>query len=304
MPTPFFETTVPQPELDPIYAFIRDDPYQEETRRYLDGLWTEYVPYADRNFLDRFQRRGQFHARTWEMRLTVVLKWLGLPVRPRSGAAGPDIRIEGQPPVWIEAVTPSSTAELRKFYEAAKRAPVPVPSESILLRYTQALQSKWDRYNDYLREGVVAPSEGYIIAISGSALPLPSAPGQYGEPPSIAHALYGIGPYRWQIEIGTGRVLEAGWSHRPATQKATGAPVESDLFLGDKRAGVSAVLYSPNDVQNRPQVYGRVEGWDLLIFHNEFAAIPLSPGLIKRGQEWGTKDGELRILHDYRNWTP
>jgi hypothetical protein len=74
--------------------------------------------------------------------------------------------------------------------------------------------------------------------------------------------------------------------------------------LGDKRAGISAVLYSPNDVQNRPEVCGRIEGWDLLIFHNEFASVPLAPGLIKRGQEWGTKDGELRILHDYRNWSP
>jgi hypothetical protein len=85
MPTPLFETTAPQPELDPIYVFIRDDPDQDETRGYLEGLWTEYVPYADRNFLDQFQRRGQFHARTWEMRLTVVLKRLGLPFCPRPG---------------------------------------------------------------------------------------------------------------------------------------------------------------------------------------------------------------------------
>ena len=133
---------------------------------------------------------------------------------------------------------------------------------------------------------------------------MPSTPGQYGELPSVAHALYGIGPYRWQIEIGTGRALDAGWSRRAATLKPSGAPVESDLFLSNKRAGISAVLYSPNDVQNRPQVYGRDDGWDLILFHNWFAAVPLAPGLIKRGQEWGSKDGELKVLCDYRNWSP
>jgi hypothetical protein len=84
----------------------------------------------------------------------------------------------------------------------------------------------------------------------------------------------------------------------------TGASVESDLFLSDKRAGISAVLYSPNDIQNRPQVHGHVEGWDLLLFHNEFASVPLKPGLIKRGQEWATTDGALSVLHDYRGYVP
>ena len=104
--------------------------------------------------------------------------------------------------------------------------------------------------------------------------------------------------------MGTGRVVDAGWSHRPNARKPTGAAVESDLFLSDKRAGISAVLYSPHGIQNRPQVYGRVEGWDFEIFHNEFASGPLKPGLTKRGREWGVKDGELRILHDYRHWSP
>ena len=306
MPTPreLFATTVPPSELDPVYIFIRDDQYDDSHRRYLEDLWTEYEPYADRNFLDQFQRRGHHQARAWEMRLTVVLKRLGLPVCARTGKAGPDIRIEGQPPMWVEATAPSSTEELRMLHDLALRGPVPVPETSILLRYTQALQEKWDKYNDYLAAGIVAPSDSYVIAISGSALPEPSTPGSYGEPPSVAQALYGIGPFTWQIEVGTGRVVDAGWSHRPNARKTTGASVESDLFLSDKRAGISAVLYSPHGTQNRPQVYERVEGWDFEIFHNEFASAPLKPGLTNRGREWGGKYVEMRILHDYRQWSP
>jgi type I restriction enzyme S subunit len=304
-PSELFATTLPIVELDRAYVFIRDDKYDGSHRRYLEELWAEFEPHADRNFLTEFPRRGQFHARVWEMRLTVVLKRLGLPLGARRAGGGPDFRIDSEPPVWIEAVAPSGTAEQWAMHELAMRTPVAVHEPEILLRYTQAIQEKWNKYKGYLDRGIVAPSDCYVIAVTGSALPQASAPGQYGEPPTVASALYGIGPYRWQIEIGTGRVLDAGYSHRPMTAKAaTGAKVESDLFLSDKRAGISAVIYSPNDVQNRPTVYGREDGWDLIIFHNEFAAVPLSPGLLKRGQEWGTKDGKLWILEDYRNWSP
>jgi hypothetical protein len=138
--------------------------------------------------------------------------------------------------------TPSPTEELQRYYETSKRSVARVPEEAILLRYTQALQAKWEKYEKYVGDELIAASDCYVVAISGAALPFPSTPGKYGEPPSVAHALYGIGPYRWEIEIGTGRMLEAGWSHRPAAHKPTGATVESDLFLGGKRAGISAVL--------------------------------------------------------------
>jgi len=304
-PSELFATSLPASELDPTYVFVRDDEYDGSHRRYLEELWAEFEPHADRNFLNEIPRRGHFHARVWEMRLTVVLKRLGLPVCARRAGGGPDIRIEIEPPVWIEAVVPLGTAEQWAMHVLAMRTPVPVREPEILLRYTQSIQEKWNKYKAYLDSGMVAPSDCYVIAVSGSALPEASAPGQYGEPPIIASALYGVGPYRWQIEVGTGRLVEAGYSHRPMTAKvATGAEVESDLFLSDKRAGISAVIYSPNDVQNRPTMYGREDGWDLIIFHNEFAAVPLSPGLLRRGQEWGTKDGKLWILEDYRNWSP
>jgi type I restriction enzyme S subunit len=304
-PSELFAATLPTAELDRTYVFIRDDEFDGSHRRYLEDLWAEFEPHADRNFLIEFPRRGQFHARVWEMRLTVVLKRFGLPVCARRVGGGPDIRIDTNPVVWIEAVAPLGTVEQWALHELAMRRPVPVLEPEILLRYTQAIREKWNKYNGYLNRGIVSPSDCYVIAVSGSALPAASAPGRYGEPPTVASALYGIGPYRWQIEMGTGCVVESGYSHRPMTVKtATGAEIESDLFLSDKRRGISAVIYSPNDVQNRPTFFGREDGWDLIIFHNEFAAVPLAPGLIKRGQEWGTKDGRLWILADYRNWSP
>jgi len=299
-----FAATVPAAELDPVYRFVRDDAYAGDHRRYLEALWVEFEPFADRNFLDQFQRKGHHFARAWEMRLTVVLKRLGLPVTRRPAVGGPDILVEGASRLWIEAVTPSPTAELQRSYEASRRSWVTVPRTSILLRYAQVLKDKWDKYTEYLAKGIVADKDLYIIAVSGSALPAPDLPGKYGEPPAVAHVLYAIGSHTWKIEVRTGRVVEVGRSPSPRLSKPSGAEVEADLFLSAKHAGISAVLYAPNGTQNRPEVFGREDGWDFEILHNEFAAVPAKSGLLGRGREWGVKDGRLQILEDCRNWSP
>jgi hypothetical protein len=294
----------PASELDPAYVHIRDDSDCKEDRQYLEGLWAEFLPYADHNFLDQFRRRGKFHSRVWEMRLTVVLKRLGLNVQPREarrGAGGPDIWIAASPNIWIEAVAPMPNESLEQSYRLSLRQPTPTPEDEIILRYTQAFNEKWKQYGKYIspEKRIVKPEDSFVVAISGAQLPRPSAPGRYGELPLIAKALYGIGDPYWEIEVATGRQLGAGFSHSPTRQKTKEAAVEADLFLSDKRAGISAVLYSPQHVKNRPEASGNIEGSDFRIFHNEFASVPLPRGLIKRGQEWATGDGMLRMLCNY-----
>ncbi len=295
-PQPLFETTVPTSELDPVYVHIRDHVHCDEYRQYLGGLWAEYVPYADRNFLDQLQRRGQFHSRVWEMRLTIVLKRLGLAVAVRGSEAGPDIKIEGTPTTWIEAVAPATTDELERSRELALHGLTPAPEKQVVLRYTQALAEKWGKYLGYTNAGVVKPSDAFVIAVNAANLHTPSL----GSGPLwIAKALYGIGDLTWSTEVGTGRHLGSGWSHAPMRYKPKGAAVEADLFLSDKRAGISAVLYAADHLKNWPEVRGKIEGSDFRIFHNEFASVPLPRGLIKRGQEWATGDGMLRMLCDH-----
>ncbi|HJX66681.1 MAG TPA: NAD(P)-dependent alcohol dehydrogenase [Polyangia bacterium] len=172
-PQPLFETTVPTSELDPVYVHIRDHVHCDDYRQYLEGLWAEYVPYADRNFLDQVQRRGQFHSRVWEMRLTVVLKRLGLAVAVRGSEAGPDIKIEGTPTTWIEAVAPSTTDELERSRELALQGPTPAPEKQVVLRYTQALAEKWGKYLGYTKAGVVKPSDAFVIAVNAANLHTP-----------------------------------------------------------------------------------------------------------------------------------
>jgi len=240
-PQPLFETTVPTSELDPVYVHIRDHVHCDEYRQYLEGLWAEYLPYADRNFLDQLQRRGQFHSRVWEMRLTVVLKRLGLALAVRGSDAGPDIKIEGTPTTWIEAVAPATTDELERSRELALQGPTPAPEKQVVLRYTQALAEKWGKYLGYTKAGVVKPSDAFVIAVNAANLHTPSL----GSGPLwIAKALYGIGDLTWSTEVGMGRHLGSGWSHAPMRYKPKGAAVETDLFLSDCRHRPDGVPFS------------------------------------------------------------
>jgi hypothetical protein len=292
---------------------------------YLESLWCEFARFADKNFHDQIQRRGAFNSRVWEMRLAVVLKRLGLPVVERASrgtSAGPDIKIDGETTIWIEAVAPATTSSIGDVYaENLSRdcgtVDVPATTSSIgdvyasdlcgndrappeldvIIRYTGAFKEKWDGYRKYLENGVVKPTDAFVIAISGANLRTPSL----GPPPWMAKALYGVGDFCFRTEVNTGRDLDSGWSHAPTRWKTAIASVESDLFLGPKRAEVSAVLHSYRNVFNLPVVQGQAEGRDFFVFHNQFASVPLTRGMVKLGQEWGTEDGWLKVLENH--WT-
>jgi type I restriction enzyme S subunit len=291
-----FETTIGADQLDPTYVYIRDGEYCAEARNYLEALWKEFEPLADPDFHEQAQMRSNFQGRMWEMRLAIVLKRIGLPVdrSPRKG--GPDVMISSSPRIWIEAVAPHSTDFLDRNEEQAKRSATRVPEAEVILRYTSALKEKWNAYERYRQSGCVRADDVFVVAVSGANLPCPTL----GNGPHwMAKPLYGLGNIVFQIEVGTGRNLGSTWRwiHERAT--ASGAPVDSDLFLSPKRAGLSAVLYTEHHVQNWPELRGRAAGSDFRLFHNPFAATPLAIGFIPRGEEWGVDGDAFRCLNDF-----
>ena len=74
-PSELFATTLPAAELDPTYVFVRDDEYDGSHRHYLEDLWAEFEPHADRNFLTEFDRDRigweAFNDRVWGEALAV-----------------------------------------------------------------------------------------------------------------------------------------------------------------------------------------------------------------------------------------
>jgi hypothetical protein len=49
------------------YKAIRDDPKFANTKAFLEEIWTQYRPYADRGFLSAIRQEGAFYQRLWEL---------------------------------------------------------------------------------------------------------------------------------------------------------------------------------------------------------------------------------------------
>jgi hypothetical protein len=291
-----FDTTVSPDALDSTYVYVRDSDYCVEVRTYLENLWEEFKPAADPDFHQQAQMKTNFQGRMWEMRLAIVLKRIGLPVDLASRNGGPDVLIASKPRTWIEAVAPHSSDFLDRNAEQAVRSAVRAPEEEVILRYTSSLKEKWDVYQKYRHSGYVQDGDAYVVAVSGANLPCPTL----GDDPHwMAKPLYGLGNIVFQIEVGTGRNLGSRWKWIHERKTGSGAPVESDLFLSPKRAGVSAVLYTEHHVQNWPEFRNRSAGSDFRLFHNPFAATPVPIGFIPRGQEWGVDGDVFRCLNDF-----
>ena len=59
--------TVAPDDADLEFLAVRDHERWRDLRACLDKQWARYHEHADTYFLDQIQRRGQFHARIWEL---------------------------------------------------------------------------------------------------------------------------------------------------------------------------------------------------------------------------------------------
>ncbi len=269
-PGSIFLTTVPAPELDPIFVHIRDHEACAEDREYIEGLWRRFQRFADSHFHDQFQR--DFPSRTWEMQLACFL--LDNARSVESNDTGPDFIVQmGRRRVWFEAVCPEPGT-------GALAVAVPTsgvfwgrPETAITLRYSTVLRDKIQARERYLDRAIVQDSDCYVIAISGAKLDVALL--DESEMPFIVKTLYGVGDRYFEVAISDGAVVGGGFHQRPGVAKrTTGATVSSSWFCDESNAGISAVLYQPNHVKNRPEVRGGKPGSDLILVHNALAARP------------------------------
>ena len=295
---PLFVTTVSGSQLDPSYVQLRDSANCADHRLYLESLWKRFSPYADSNFHSEMQRCPQFQGRMWEMRLACVLMDYSHTLVTKISAAGPDVTVATSPRVHFEAVAPLPTKELTENYETARRQSAPIPEDEVILRYTTAIDEKSKKALRYLEKGIVHSDEPFVIAVSGANIPFPTAPN--GHIPWIIKLLFGLGKSYVEIQVGVGKT-GAGIQRQLVRQNRNNAPIESDLFLNEKREHISAVLFSPHDIKNRPEYYGRPPGNDFIVVHNPHAKAKIEPWMLRCGREWAVVvDGDLVLLNDWR----
>ncbi len=265
---------------DQTYSIIRDsqEPYPREIRSFMENLWRIYQPHADRHF--RQQMQIDLDSRFWEMYLACTL--LEKSISVSSTDKGPDILVEDKNSrLWIEAIAPTSGADANpdRVPDMKPGVATAVPDDQIVLRYRAAIRDKYDKYHNYVENGIINPKDAYVIALNSCKI---STAIMETDTPRILKAVFPIGNQQITIDKKTGVVIDTGYQLRPLIRRVGGAEVRTDLFLDPQYANLSGVLYSHVSVRKIPQKMGE----DFVFVHNPLAANPMPRGLLKVGREY------------------
>jgi hypothetical protein len=246
------------------YRNIRDniDGPAPKARAFIEDLWLRYRGYEDPHFLRDAQTH--FLERFWEMYLAVT--FMEHDLRPsREGSVGED-RVE-EPEIGVATY---------------------VPTEKILLRFTNALNEKRKRYLAAHTKGIVREQDCYVVAINSRGIP--HAP--YGNTlPFFVQALLPIGDPTMVIDQATGELIDSYYALRETITKTKGSPVSTATFFDPEYSFISAVLHSGVDCVNRPEALGQ----DFVVLHNPTARRPLEMSVLSWCRQYVYSDGELKV---------
>ena len=220
------------------------------------------------------------------MYLTVTLIDRGLRVQ-RVSHEGPEFYIkQNNKRIWVEAIAPGPGVGADRVPEPQNGIAYKVPTEKILLRFTHALAEKRNKYRDAIEKGIIAPEDGYLLAINCRAIP--HAP--YGNTlPYFVQAYLPFGPYAVSIDPNTGNIVDSFYQYRGTISKLNGADVPTRAFLDPGYSFVSAVLNSSVDCVNHPKEVGG----DFCLLHNPNAAKCIDQTLFNWCQQMALVGDEL-----------
>lgn len=273
--------------LDLVFENLKaaESPIEQELRAMLQEMWSRYEPFADVDFRHGFAR--DVDGRFWEMYLGCTLLEAGrtlLPVDERQREGGqPDLCVlEHGRRIWIEAITPDQGAP---GPDQIVR-PVPInqggelaaaPIRQAQLRTSGAFWTKAQRIARYLEQGVIAPEDPRIIAISASRFGVYVAEQPL---PLIMTTLFPIGDAYITIDRHTGGVIEEGFHAAPFIQRERN-PVPRTAFLDERFAHISGVIWSRIGIGNLSR-----QARPITYVHNPLAQAPLP-------LNWGVWDREF-----------
>lgn len=185
------------PNYDPAYICQAASIARRQAKAWMENLWKQYEPYADRCFLEHFEQ--QFTPRSWELYLGATLLKHGFKLGQRQDA-GPDFDVwdkSGERRLaWIEAIAVRKGKGDDRVPGMMAGVATSVPEEKMLLRLANALDEKYKKYHRDLKNGIVKGHEPYVIAINRSSL-------DHVDPglPLILKVLFGIGHLTLRIPI-------------------------------------------------------------------------------------------------------
>ena len=286
MRTPFF---IDGPSEDAAYLNTRDHPAGIENKRFVEELWSRFYHLADTHF--REDARNHFLQRFWEMYLAITLIEHDFDLK-RHGSEGPEFYVPvGNKRLWFEAVAPGpgdgpdqvppqrSDGQFHDF-----------PTESVLLRFTNALDEKRRCYFNALSKGIIAEDDQYVLAINSRGI-RHDAPYEKTMP-YFVQAFLPIGPLVVPFNTTTKQWEDAFYQHRPAIAKLSGKSVSTRTFLDDDAKFCSVILHSGVDCANYPSQFGG----DFAILHNPNARCSLGEAKFAWCEQFMIQDNRLQRL--------
>ncbi|VAV83840.1 hypothetical protein MNBD_DELTA01-1546, partial [hydrothermal vent metagenome] len=227
---------------DDAYRNIRDIPRYERTRKFIEELWCEYRPYADRHF--QIEAQSQFLQRFWEMYVCVTFRHHGFDVEKVSNE-GPEFLVQiGDYRLWVEAIAPNQgdTEDRVPSLEFDTDVACKVPKDKVLLRYTSALFDKLKNYNKSCENGLIKAADGYILAINSRNIPHGSFNSVYLSPyasqlPYFVQALLPFGNLAKLVDQKPSESTEGFYQHSDHVVKLNDEPISTQPFLEPEYAG-------------------------------------------------------------------
>lgn len=284
-----------------------DHPRMVAVREYLANACEEFVGsgLADPKFVSELTSGSEqkFWACISEALVANRLRGRQFGVRSSRGK-GPDfLLMNGSHKVWIEVVCPEPVSLPANWLNPQPGTVIHFPHEEILLRWTSAIKAKAEaligsadgRQEGYLRSGLVAPGDAYVIAVNGCRLrsgPFSALVG-ISQFPFAVEAVFPVGPYQLRIDRETLEVVERGHQHRPYVLNKNGSEVPAYTFL-DPRFNLISAIWAVD--LNGGSAIGNTE--PTAIVHNPNATNPIPVGFLPADDEYlANPEGDEYVLN-------
>jgi hypothetical protein len=258
----------------------------EERRRVLDEAYNICKDYLDDGFVNEICKYGKFMDRLWELSLCSILihKNYTLEKWTKTNKPKPDfcILLNGKK-IWVEAVCPD-VGDIDPVSPPPVLIPGVIHGETVdistdirprALRASSAFIKKVAKREEYIKGGLMAQDEPYIIAINTHRIT------RHSDTMIEELMLYGMGLHQVNLKTGVG---SRQW--RPETIKIAEekeVPIPMAYFLRPEYKIISAVIFHGKWFEFEPQ-------WkDLLadsttIYFNEGAHIPIEKDVFPFGK--------------------
>jgi len=188
---------------------------------------------------------------------------LGYSLIQKTSGQGPDLHFKHQgTDVWIEAVVPTQGEGEDAVPNFANHNRFePLPEDEILLRFTSSIFAKHQQHQKYLSEGVLRPSDVFIIALNGSVIPFADF---YDGMPMYIKSVLPLGEEVVTIDPEEGRVIDNRHLYRGTITKRSGSEVSTRTFMDEEYSGICGLIYSTTASWRFPARLGE----DLSFLHN------------------------------------